>query len=212
VSPTGAALLDACVADAKKQGMKGVAMVTSEKVWLTGRRLLEKHGFECVDTAPPAFSLMVKRFAKGPAPSFAGNREAKARAFGAGLSITRSDQCPYIVDATSAAIATADKARIKSCVVELENRNDVLEGDADVPAQQTVLLVGGTGRTGRRALQQLVDGGISVRAIVRSGGKLPPDVAGNPNLTVIEASLLSLPDEELQRHLAGCDAPGPTGA
>ena len=69
---------------------------------------------------------MVKRFAKGPAPSFAGNWEAKARAFGAGLSIIRSDQCPYIVDATSAAIATADKARIKSCVVELKNRNDVL--------------------------------------------------------------------------------------
>jgi len=75
-----------------------------------------------------------------------------------------------------------------------------------MPAQQTVLLVGGTGRTGRRALQQLLDRGISVRAILRSGRKLPPDVAGNPNLTVIEASLLSLPDDELQRHLRGCDA------
>ena len=75
-----------------------------------------------------------------------------------------------------------------------------------MPTQQTVLLVGGTGRTGRRALQQLLGRGISVRAIVRSVGKLPPDVAGNPNLTVIEASLLSLPDDELQRHLDGCDA------
>lgn len=73
-------------------------------------------------------------------------------------------------------------------------------------AQQTVLLVGGTGRTGRRALRQLLDRGISVRAIVRSGGTLPPGVAGHPNLTVIEASLLSLPDGELQRHLGGCDA------
>jgi len=45
------ALLDACVADAKKQRLKGVAMVTSEKVWLSGRRVLDKHGFECVDTA-----------------------------------------------------------------------------------------------------------------------------------------------------------------
>ena len=57
-----------------------------------------------------------------------------------------------------------------------------------MPTQQTVLLVGGTGRTGGRVLQQLLDRGIAVRAIVRSGGKLPPDVAGNPNLTVIEAS------------------------
>ena len=75
-----------------------------------------------------------------------------------------------------------------------------------MPTQQTVLLVGGTGRTGRRALRQLLDRGIGVRAIVRSAGKLPPDVAGNPNLTVIEASLLALPDDELQRQLGGCDA------
>ncbi len=74
------------------------------------------------------------------------------------------------------------------------------------PAQQTVLLVGGTGRTGRRVLQQLLHRGVNVRAIVRSGGKLSPDIAGNPHLTVIEASLLSLPEEDLQRHLRGCDA------
>jgi hypothetical protein len=75
-----------------------------------------------------------------------------------------------------------------------------------MPTQHTVLLVGGTGRTGQRVLQQLLGRGIRVRAIVRSGGKLAPDAAGNPNLTVIEASLLSLPDEHLQRHLHGCDA------
>jgi uncharacterized protein YbjT (DUF2867 family) len=75
-----------------------------------------------------------------------------------------------------------------------------------MPMKHTVLLVGGTGRTGRRVLHQLLDRGVSVRAIVRSGGKLPPGVAGNPSLTVIEASLLSLRDEELQQHLRGCDA------
>jgi nucleoside-diphosphate-sugar epimerase len=75
-----------------------------------------------------------------------------------------------------------------------------------MPKQQTVLLVGGTGRTGARVLQQLLGRGIAVRAIVRSGRKLPPDVAGNPDLTVIEASLLSLRDEDLRQHLRGCDA------
>jgi hypothetical protein len=72
--------------------------------------------------------------------------------------------------------------------------------------RQTVLLVGGTGRTGRLALRQLLDRGVAVRAIVRSRGKLPPDVAGNPCLTVIEASLPSIPDDELRRHLRDCDA------
>lgn len=75
-----------------------------------------------------------------------------------------------------------------------------------MPAQQTVLLVGGTGRTGRRVLDQLLERGVRVRAIVRSGGTLAPAAARSPDLTVIEASLLSLPEAELQRYLRGCDA------
>ncbi len=75
-----------------------------------------------------------------------------------------------------------------------------------MPTQHTVLLVGGTGRTGGRVLRQLLDRGVHVRSVVRSRGKLPPDVAGHPDLTVIEASLLSLRDEELHQHLRGCDA------
>ena len=75
-----------------------------------------------------------------------------------------------------------------------------------MPGQQTVLLVGGTGRTGRRVLHQLLGRDIRVRAIVRSSGTLEPAAARNPNLSVIEASLLSLPEEELRRCLAGCDA------
>jgi len=69
-----------------------------------------------------------------------------------------------------------------------------------------VLLIGGTGRTGRVVLQQLLGRGLRVRAIVRASGKLPPEVAGHPKLTVVEASLLSLRDEELQEHLRGCGA------
>lgn len=72
--------------------------------------------------------------------------------------------------------------------------------------QATVLLVGGTGRTGLRTLRQLLARGVAVRAVVRSPAKLPPDLAASPRLTVIEASLLALRDEELQRHLRGCDA------
>lgn len=120
------ALINECMADAVRSGARGVAMVTSEKVWMPGRRILEKHGFECVDTAPPAFSLMVKKFRECPSPAFAGNWEKKAQAFGKGLTVIRSDQCPYIVDATSIALDTAEKAGVKSRVIELESREDVL--------------------------------------------------------------------------------------
>ncbi len=70
----------------------------------------------------------------------------------------------------------------------------------------TVLLLGGTGRTGGRVLEQLLSRGVNVRAIVRSAGRLPAGVAANPTLTVIEADLLSLSGDELRRHVAGCDA------
>ena len=70
----------------------------------------------------------------------------------------------------------------------------------------TVLLVGATGRTGRRVLEQLRGRGMSVRVIVRSAGKLPASASSHPSLAVVEASLLSLGDEDLQRHLLGCDA------
>lgn len=73
-------------------------------------------------------------------------------------------------------------------------------------SQQTALLVGGTGRTGRRVLEQLLSSGISVRVIVRSARRLRAGAAEHPNLMVVEADLLSLDDEALQRHLRGCDA------
>ncbi len=71
---------------------------------------------------------------------------------------------------------------------------------------QTVLLVGGTGRTGRRVLEQLLARGVAVRAIVRSSAGLPAGLAGHPGLTVVEGSLLSISDQALQEQARGCDA------
>lgn len=71
---------------------------------------------------------------------------------------------------------------------------------------QVVLLVGGTGRTGRRVLEQLLSRGVSVRIIVRSPRHLRHLTVENPNVAVIEADLLSLGDDDLRRHLRGCDA------
>jgi hypothetical protein len=47
-------------------------------------------------------------------------------AFGKGLSVVRSAQCPYIVDATMAAIAAAERAGVEHRVVELTTRDEVL--------------------------------------------------------------------------------------
>lgn len=73
-------------------------------------------------------------------------------------------------------------------------------------AEKTVLLLGGTGRTGGRVLKQLLERGVAVRAIVRSAARLPDDVVGDSSLSVIEAEPLSLTTEEWRKHLQGCDA------
>jgi hypothetical protein len=70
-----------------------------------------------------------------------------------------------------------------------------------VTSQHTVLLYGGTGRTGG----QLLDRGVAVRAIVRDVARLPAGVADAPHLTVVEADPLGLSLDELRGHLDGCD-------
>lgn len=70
----------------------------------------------------------------------------------------------------------------------------------------TVLLAGGTGRTGCRVLEQLLQRGAAVRAIVRSAARLPAGLRDRPGLSVIEEDLLALPDAELARQAGGCDA------
>jgi hypothetical protein len=73
-------------------------------------------------------------------------------------------------------------------------------------AEQTVLLLGGTGRTGGRVLQQLLGRGVRVRAVVRSAERLPAGVADDPRLTVVVADLLALSDAQVREQVDGCDA------
>jgi ribosomal protein S18 acetylase RimI-like enzyme len=116
----GEALLDQCIRDAKKAGMAGVAMATSEGTWLAGKKLLLKQGFEVVAEAPPSFSLLVKKFRDVPSPSFPRDWEARAKRFGKGLTVLRSDQCPYLEDATNTLLEAAEGKGLKSRVIELK--------------------------------------------------------------------------------------------
>ncbi|MCG8619246.1 MAG: YoaP domain-containing protein [Desulfobacterales bacterium] len=94
----GSMLLDECVRDAKTDKTYGVAVVTRKGSFMAGNKLFLKHGFEVADTAPPDFELLVKRFRKtAPMPAFRSNWEARLKRYEKGLTIIRSDQCPYSV-------------------------------------------------------------------------------------------------------------------
>ncbi len=121
----GRQLLEACIDDARQAGMKGVAMVTSEKTWLVGKSFLLSHGFKEVETAPPAFTLMVKPFSDGPLPRFSGDWDNKAARYGRGLTIVRTDQCPYIPDAAALMHKCAADNGIESREVTLTSAADI---------------------------------------------------------------------------------------
>jgi nucleoside-diphosphate-sugar epimerase len=73
-------------------------------------------------------------------------------------------------------------------------------------SRSSVLLLGGTGRTGRHVLEQLLGRGVEVRSIVRSPDKLPAAVASDPKLTLVTADLPSLGADELTEHVRGSRA------
>lgn len=70
----------------------------------------------------------------------------------------------------------------------------------------TTLVVGATGKTGRSLVEQLLRESNKVRVIVRSSHKLSDEVLKNPNLTVLQAALLDLSDEQLAAQVKDCDA------
>jgi len=69
----------------------------------------------------------------------------------------------------------------------------------------TILVVGASGATGRLLVEQLLNRGQKVKAIVRSTGTLT-EFLNNKNLTVISASVLEISDVEMATHVQDCDA------
>lgn len=121
-------LIELCEQDALQSGMQGVAMVTSSGVWLVDKKILLKNGYQVVDHAPPSFDLLVKKFKDAPDPSFPQDWQERASRHGQGLTVLRSNQCPYIPDAVLAAEEYARENGLAFKVVEFQNARQVREG------------------------------------------------------------------------------------
>ncbi len=69
-----------------------------------------------------------------------------------------------------------------------------------------ILIVGASGATGKRLVEQLLNQGQNVKIIVRSPEKLPKSWKSKKNLSIISASILELNDNEMREHVNDCDA------
>lgn len=73
-------------------------------------------------------------------------------------------------------------------------------------SQQTTLVVGASGATGRLLVEQLLNMGEQVKVIVRSPGKLPEAWKTDERISIIQASVLDLSEDKLAGHLRDCRA------
>ncbi len=116
----GSLLVEDCLADAERAGMSGVAVVASGGTWMAGPAIFRRHGFECVDTAPPAFELLAKKLRDAPPPKFRTGWDRALREYGSGLTIITSDQCPCTAKAADDILSACKALGIRPKVVELK--------------------------------------------------------------------------------------------
>jgi GNAT superfamily N-acetyltransferase len=122
----GSVMIEACLDDARKAGMSGVAVVVRDGPWLADRRLFHANGFEPVDTAPPDYQLLVRKLNRAAAnPAFKKGWDQKVARYGRGLTIIRSSQCPHIAKfASEIAQTAAEEFHLKPRVVDLASCQD----------------------------------------------------------------------------------------
>ncbi|WP_199624844.1 GNAT family N-acetyltransferase [Paenibacillus alkalitolerans] len=120
----GSKLLLDCIEDAKLHNKSGVAMVASSQTWLADKDFFIKNGFESVEQAPPCFELIVKKFNDHQViPKFNHGWEERASKYRDGITILKSDQCPYIHDAVETILEVAAERGINSKVIDIDNSN-----------------------------------------------------------------------------------------
>lgn len=69
-----------------------------------------------------------------------------------------------------------------------------------------ILVVGASGATGIRLVEELLNREQDVKVIVRSLENLPDTIKNHERLSVIAASVLELSDDEMKQYVVGCDA------
>jgi hypothetical protein len=99
-------------------------VVTGRRVWLADEDLFVRHGFQQVDEAPPRFSLHALRFGEGKLPRLPHDWDERCRAFGSGLTVVTSGQCPYFHRGVARAMQWATEHGLPARVVRFDSADE----------------------------------------------------------------------------------------
>jgi GNAT superfamily N-acetyltransferase len=123
----GTKLLQECLKDAR--GMNGVVVMTSEKTWLPKKDLFVKNGFKKVDSMSPHFELYAKRLSKDvPTPKFNPIPRRRLDEYLNGVTIFKSNQCPYADGYTNLVTEISKQAGIPCRIENLESCREAQNG------------------------------------------------------------------------------------
>lgn len=116
----GEQLLNECIKDAKEENKSGVAVISRKGAWMASKDLFIKNGFEVVDESIPDFELLALKFDNfAESPKFLAGWDKVLDEYKKGLTIFKSDQCPYTTKAINEISETAIKEyKITPVIVE----------------------------------------------------------------------------------------------
>jgi ribosomal protein S18 acetylase RimI-like enzyme len=120
----GSRLLERAEARAREAGLAGIAALTSRGNWLAGPKLLLRQGYERVDCAE-GFELLVKRLRPAREPRLPTDWAARRATFGPGVTLIRTDQCPYLARSSTS-------VRVQAAARDLPFREVVMTSAAEV--------------------------------------------------------------------------------
>ena len=86
-------MIQACVEEARRAGVSGVAAMVSDGTWMAGKQVFLRNGFEEIAESD-RFQLVIHRLKEGPEPRF--RDISKKLATYQGLNVVYSAQCPML--------------------------------------------------------------------------------------------------------------------
>jgi hypothetical protein len=115
-------LLEECLGDAKAAGKNGVAVITSEGSFMSGKKLFTNNGFSPVASEEPSFELLVNQIREGPAPTF-NDWRSKLATF-QGLHFIYSNQCPWVARSIEELSKVARDHELSPSITELKTARE----------------------------------------------------------------------------------------
>lgn len=119
----GSKLIEACVEDARQNGLSGVCVMTSKGSWITDKRLFEKNGFSQVDQLG-RFELLSLKWNKAISDPKLLNWKSELSTY-QGWHLLYADQCPWHEKSVKVMQAVAESQGIDMITTTFKSRKDI---------------------------------------------------------------------------------------